>query len=244
VGGLDGVAKAKGELIEALPGNGTAILNADDDRVIAMSSRTQAQVVSYGESSTAHVRATHVVADADGRHAFEVHSPWGKAAVRLTIPGRHMVSNALAALAVGGVSDMPIADAAVALGKARISPMRMQERRTKKGAVLLDDCYNANPTSMSAALNTLATLNASRRVAVLGEMAELADAEAHHRAISAEATRLGIEVLAVGTASYGVEPSTIDQAVEFVSSLDERTAILVKGSRVAALERVVQGVID
>ena len=153
-----------------------------------------------------------------------------------------MVSNALAAFAVGAACEVSMADAAEALAHVQFSPMRMQERRTKAGALLLDDCYNANPTSMLAALKTLATVEADRRVAVLGEMAELADAREHHSAIGAEALRLGIEVLAVGTAAYGVDPSTIDQVVEFVSSLDDRSAILVKGSRVAALERVVQGV--
>ena len=242
VGGLDGVAKAKGELIEAIPREGSAILNADDERVLAMSSRTAARVISYGESSGAHVRAVNIVADGQGRHSFDVDSSWGSVRVKLSIPGRHMVSNALAALAVGAACEVPMADAAEALAHVQFSPMRMQERRTKAGALLLDDCYNANPTSMLAALKTLATVEADRRVAVLGEMAELADAREHHSAIGAEALRLGIEVLAVGTAAYGVDPSTIDQVVEFVSSLDDRSAILVKGSRVAALERVVQGV--
>jgi UDP-N-acetylmuramoyl-tripeptide--D-alanyl-D-alanine ligase len=244
VGGLDGVAKAKGELVEALPDRGTAILNADDERVVAMSSRTAARTVSYGESSAAHVRAKNVVTDAHGRHTFEVDSPWGAATVRLSIPGRHMVSNALAALAVGGVCGVPIVGAADALGVVQVSPMRMQERRTKTGALLLDDCYNANPTSMVAALNTLATLTAGRRVAILGEMAELADSEMHHREIAAEATRLGIEVVAVETSAYGVDPLTVEEAVQFVANLDERSAILVKGSRVAGLERVVQRVAD
>lgn len=242
VGGLDGVAKAKGELIEAIPVEGVAILNADDERVNAMAPRTSARVISYGESNTAQVRAFNVIADGGGRHSFEANSPWGSTVVSLAIPGRHMVSNALAALAVAGVCDVPLADAASALGRVLLSPMRMQERRTKTGALLLDDCYNANPTSMLAALETLATIEVGRRVAVLGEMAELADAEEHHRAITAEAARLGIEVVAVGTTAYGVKPSTIDQVVEFVSSLDGQSAILVKGSRVAALERVVQAV--
>lgn len=242
VGGLDGVAKAKGELIEAIPADGAAILNADDERVIAMASRTSARVISYGESNTAQVRAINVVADHRGRHSFEVNSPWGSTVVDLAIPGRHMVSNALAALAVAGVCEVPLADAASALGRVPLSPMRMQARQTKSGAVLLDDCYNANPTSMLAALQALATLKAERRIAVLGEMAELADAEEHHRAIATEATRLGIEVVAVGTTAYGVNPSTIDQVVEFVSGLDDLSAVLVKGSRVAALERVVKAI--
>jgi UDP-N-acetylmuramoyl-tripeptide--D-alanyl-D-alanine ligase len=239
VGGLDGVARAKGELVESLPTSGVAVLNADDERVRAMASRTAARALCYGELVDADVRAVNVSADGAGRHSFDVVSPWGTARVQLPVPGRHMVSNALAALAVGGACNLPLADAATALGKVELSPMRMQERRTKSGAMLLDDCYNANPTSMSAALDTLALVAADRRVAVLGEMAELADAAAHHRAVVKRANELGIEVVAVATTLYGVSPVSVEQAGELVSSLGTQTAVLVKGSRVAGLERVV-----
>lgn len=239
VGGLEGVAKAKGELVEALPSTGFAVLNADDERVAAMSTRTKANVLTYGEDRGALVRAVDVVADSVGRHSFGVATPWGDAEVRLVVPGRHMVSNALAALAVAGACGVSIRDAASALAHAAMSPMRMQERRTKTGAVLLDDCYNANPTSMAAALDTLALVAARRKVAVLGEMAELADSAEHHRRIGARAAEMGIDLIAVGTAAYGSPAHTVEQASALLADCGEGDAILVKGSRVAALERLV-----
>ena len=107
------------------------------------------------------------------------------------------------------------------------------------GAVLLDDCYNANPTSMAAALDTLALVSACRKVAVLGEMAELADSAEHHLRIAARVAELGIDLIAVGTDAYGVRAHTVEQAAELLSNCGEDEAILVKGSRVAALERLV-----
>jgi UDP-N-acetylmuramoyl-tripeptide--D-alanyl-D-alanine ligase len=240
VGGLDGVAKAKGELVEALPVSGFAVLNADDERVASMSARTKANVLQYGEAQGADVRATDIVADVAGRHSFTVSSPWGGAVVRLNVPGRHMVSNALAALAVAGACGVAMQDAAGALEHVVMSPMRMQERRTRTGAVLLDDCYNANPTSMAAALDTLSLVAALRKVAVLGEMAELADSDEHHRRIAARVAELGMELIAVGTDAYGTPVHTLDRACEALATLGEGDAILVKGSRVAALERLVE----
>lgn len=239
VGGLEGVAKAKGELVEALPSSGFAVLNADDERVAAMSGRTSARVLTYGEADTSDVRVAKIECDELGRHTFTVVTPWGGAEVRLNVPGRHMVSNALAALAVAGACNVEINNAAHALENVSMSPMRMQERRTKAGALLLDDCYNANPTSMVAALDTLALVAAGSKVAVLGEMAELADSEKHHQLIAARVAELGVELIAVGTGAYGAASHTVEQAASLLSDRGEGVAILVKGSRVAALERLV-----
>lgn len=239
VGGLEGVAKAKGELVEALSTSGFAVLNADDERVAAMSARTSAQLLTYGEKRTADVHITKLESDEMGRHSFDVSSPWGAAHVRLNVPGKHMVSNALAALAVAGACKVDMSQAASALGNVSMSPMRMQERRTRSGAVLLDDCYNANPTSMAAALDTLSLVAPKRKVAVLGEMAELADSDHHHRQIAARVAELGIELIAVGTNAYGIESFTVEQAASLLAERGEGSAILVKGSRVAALERLI-----
>ena len=145
-----------------------------------------------------------------------------------------------AALAVAGACKADMNEAASALGNVSMSPMRMQERRTRAGAVLLDDCYNANPTSMAAALDTLAVVAAKNKVAVLGEMAELADSEQHHRQIAARVAELGIELIAVGTGAYGTNSHTIEQAASLLAERGEGDAILVKGSRIAALERLVK----
>ena len=239
VGGLEGVAKAKGELVEALPSTGFAILNADDERVAAMSGRTSARVLTYGEAKSADVRVSKLESDELGHHSFTADTPWGGAEVRLKVPGRHMVSNALAALAVAGACNADMGASARALEGVSMSPMRMQERRTKAGALLLDDCYNANPTSMDAALATLSLVAAQSRIAVLGEMAELADSDMHHRLIAARVAELGIELIAVGTSLYGTAEHTVEQAASLLSDRGNGAAILVKGSRVAALERLV-----
>ena len=239
VGGLDGVEKAKGELVEALPASGTAILNGDDPRVARMASRTSAHVVTYAMNTTADVAMTSQSMDADGAVTMSVTSPWGDVTVRVPAAGVHMASNALAALAIAGVCGVPIADAARGLESARLSPMRMENHVTVGGARVVADCYNANPASVAAALRTLALLQVNRRVAVLGVMAELADEAVEHRRIADLAAELGIEVFGVGTDLYGAEVITIDDAVSLINGLGEGAAVLVKGSRVARLERVV-----
>ena len=242
VGGLDGVARAKGELVEALPSFGVAVLNADDDRVIAMRSRTTARVMSYGESSAADIRIANLSLDQQGRARFTVHTPNGSTAIRLGIPGRHSASNAAASVAVGVALGVPIEAMADGLVEARVSAHRSNALRLHSGATLLDDCYNANPTSMLAALDTLAALGSGRRVAVLGLMAELDDpAEAHGR-IARRARELGVEIVAVGTDLYGVNPVEIPAAIDRLRALGSNDAALVKASRVAALERVVDAV--
>lgn len=242
VGGIDGVAQAKGELVEALPSFGAAVLNADDHRVLAMRSRTNARVVTFGESAEADVRITGLDLGPHGDARFTAFTPNGAIDVRLSIPGRHMASNAAAALATGLILGVPLDAMAEGLASASLSPHRMKILRVPNGATIVDDSYNANPTSVQAALETLAGLRASRRIAVLGLMAELDDEVAAHRRISDLAARLDVEVIAVGTDSYGVPATTIDDAVTQILDLDETAAVLVKGSRVAGLDRLVERV--
>lgn len=244
VGGIEGVAQAKGELIEALPPQGVAILNADDERVIAMRSRSVAPVLSFGESSTADVRITELRLDAHGCALFDVFTPSGSATVNLSIPGRHMAMNAAAAIAVGEALGVNLELMVESLRSASISDRRMQSKTTKNGALLLDDCYNANPTSMAAAIDTLAQIPADRKVAVLGVMAEIEDPDTAYRDIARLARANNIEIIAVGTSGYGTTSLTVDEVIEQVNQCDGSVAILVKGSRVAALERVVDAVIE
>jgi UDP-N-acetylmuramoyl-tripeptide--D-alanyl-D-alanine ligase len=238
------VAAAKGELVEALPPGGTAILNGDDTRVRAMSGRTSARTLTYSIGGTglagADLVAEHVEVDDELRPGFVARTPWGSRTVRLCVRGAHQVGNALAALAVAGTAGVPIDVAADALASASISPWRMELHRTPAGAVVVNDAYNANPASMEAALQALATLPARRRVAVLGPMAELgADSAAQHGAVSALAGRLGIEVLAVATDAYqGRAVGGVDEAVAALGRLGPGDAVLVKASRVAGLERL------
>jgi len=244
VGGIEGVAQAKGELIEALPPQGVAILNADDERVIAMRSRSVASVLSYGESSTADVRITDLHLDAHGCALFGVMTPTGSATINLSIPGRHMALNAAAAIAVGEALGVNLELMVESLRSATISDRRMQMKTTRNGALLLDDCYNANPTSMVAAIETLGQIPAARKVAVLGIMAEIENPEMAYTNIARLARANNIEIIAVGTSGYGSPAVAIEQAVERIRQYDDSTAVLIKGSRVAGLERVVDIVVE
>ena len=237
VGGIDGVARAKAELIEALPADGVAILNAGDPRVLAMAERTSARRLTFGgANSGADVEVTGLRLDSEARPSFTARTPWGSAEVTLAVPGAHMATNAAAALAVALVCDVPLEAAAARLGDAGLSPWRMELGRSAGGVIVLNDAYNANPTSMRAALDALAALPTGRRVAVLGVMAELDDPEPAHRAIAHEAAAMGIEVIVVGTDLYGLAP--VDDPLGVLAGLGEGDAVLVKGSRVAGLEVV------
>lgn len=247
-GDLDGVARAKGELVESLPSDGAAVLNADDFRTRAMASRTAAQVILYSAEGRpeAAVAAENVVLDDDLRPSFDLRSPWGRARVRLEARGVHQVGNALAALAVAAAVGVDLGQAVKALEGAALSPLRMEVSRTPEGGAVINDAYNANPASMAAALRALAALPATRRIAVLGQMAELgATSQQEHRAIADLAGELGIEVLAVGTDQYGVAAlSGPEDVVARLGRIRSGTAVLVKASRVAALERVATRLIE
>jgi UDP-N-acetylmuramoyl-tripeptide--D-alanyl-D-alanine ligase len=243
-GSVEGVARAKGELVEALPATGTAVLNADDARVAAMADRTAAAVLCWSATGRAgaDVVAEGVNLDDALRPSFTAVTPWGRAAVRLEARGVHQVGNALAALAVAAVCGVDLGAAAGGMEGAALSPWRMEVRRSPAGAVVVNDAYNANPASVAAALRSLARLPARRRLAVLGAMAELGPSEAdEHRAVATLAAELGVEVVAVGTGLYGVPAAAdIDEAAERLGALGEGDAVLVKGSRVVGLERLAE----
>ncbi len=232
VGGIDGVAVAKRELVEALPTTGTAILNADDERVAAMRSATDAEVVTYGLAGD--VAISHLELDGLARPRFRVDTPWGSGEVRLAVSGAHMAQNAAAAIAVAGVIEGLIDAALGALAEATISGMRMEVTRSASGALIVNDAYNANPDSMRAALEALSRMTARRRIAVLGEMAELDDPAAGHARVMDDAVQRGIEVVGVGTEMYGVRP--VDDPVAALGDLGDGDVVLVKASRSAGLE--------
>ncbi|MGZ4773161.1 MAG: UDP-N-acetylmuramoyl-tripeptide--D-alanyl-D-alanine ligase [Ilumatobacteraceae bacterium] len=236
VGGIDGVARAKAELIGALPDDGIAILNADDHRVRAMSQMTSGTTLLFGEAADADVRICNLVLDEFARASFTIETPWGDADVQLSISGRHMALNAAAALACVGAVGGDLAAGAAALSDVALTAMRMQVDRALSGALILNDAYNANPTSMRAALDALVDLPAKRRVAIVGIMAEICDAAAEHRAIARYAADRGVELITVGTDLYGIAPSgDVSAALGSISGSD---AVLVKGSRVAGLEKL------
>jgi UDP-N-acetylmuramoyl-tripeptide--D-alanyl-D-alanine ligase len=243
-GSIDDVARGKGELIAALPSNGTAVLNADDVRVAAMAERTDATVLTFGQEA-GEVRAAHVSLDEHLHPTFELRTPWGVADVRLAIAGRHQVVNALGAAAAGLALGVSLDDVVVGLGGARLSAMRMDLVTSDAGYRVLNDSYNANPTSMAAALRSIEELPAARRFAVLGTMAELGpDEAAEHHAIAVLAQELGIHLIAVDQPWYGVEgddaAAGVDAAVARLRELGvgDGDVVLVKASRSAGLDRV------
>ncbi|TDT16786.1 UDP-N-acetylmuramoyl-tripeptide--D-alanyl-D-alanine ligase [Ilumatobacter fluminis] len=236
VGGIDGVARAKRELIEQLPADGVAVLNADDHRVAAMAAAAAGDVVTFGVDA-GDVRIIELELDALARPRFTIETPWGSGRVELAASGVHMASNAAAAIAVAGVVEGTIDAAVVALAAATVSGMRMELHTLTSGAVVINDAYNANPDSMRAALDAVAAMDATRRMAILGPMGELDDPAAGHARVADDARARGIEVIATGTDLYGVQPT--DDPVAALGELGSGDVVLVKASRAGALERFV-----
>jgi UDP-N-acetylmuramoyl-tripeptide--D-alanyl-D-alanine ligase len=241
-GSIEEVAAAKGELVETLPAAGTAVLNADDARVAAMAARTAARSLLYTVDGTAgaDLVAEGLRLDDELRGHFMLRSPFGSAEVRLVARGEHQVGNALAAAGAAFACGVAVEEVAAGLGDAVLSPWRMDLRRAPSGALVLNDSYNANPASMAAALRSLAAVPARRRVAVLGLMAELGDrSQVEHEAVVALADELGIDIIPFETVAYGAPAAEgIDGALAALGDLGDGDAVLVKGSRVAGLERV------
>ncbi len=150
--------------------------------------------------------------------------------------GRHLIHNAAAAIAAAGALEVDVEAAADAVAGTTLSASRMAVHQLPSGAVVIDDAYNANPTSMGAALDALMAIPASRRIAVVGLMAEIDDAAAAHRSVTERAVDQRIELIAVGTDLYGIAPCA--DPIAAVGQLERGTAVLVKASRVAGLDRV------
>ena len=242
MGGLDDIARAKGELVEALPVHGVALLNADNPRVAAMAQRTSARSITFGVTG-GDVHATNIVIDDDLRVRFDLHSEWGTASIRLGVRGVHHVGNALAAATLALLWDVPMADVVDGLEQAALSPWRMDLHVSHSGVRVLNDAYNAGPASMEAALRAVAQLPGARHHAVLGPMAELgAESAAAHAHVASVAAELGIRLIAFGTDGYASAAAqtahTIDDAVAALGELGTEDSVLVKGSRVAGLERL------
>jgi UDP-N-acetylmuramoyl-tripeptide--D-alanyl-D-alanine ligase len=179
--------------------------------------------------------------DDRGCATANVASPWGEVELKMQVAGRHMAHNALAALCVAGALGIDMGAASSAVSSAKISEFRMQMRKLQSGATVIDDSYNANPASMRAALETLASIDAKRKVAFCGLMAELADSAKEHQAIRQYATGLGIELVAVNTDLYDVDAVSFDQARDQLAKLGRDDAALVKGSKVTGLVRLCEG---
>ncbi|HET6855843.1 MAG TPA: UDP-N-acetylmuramoyl-tripeptide--D-alanyl-D-alanine ligase [Streptomyces sp.] len=267
-GGREQIAQAKGELVESLPAaeaGGVAVLNADDLLVRAMSARTKARTILFGEAEDADVRAENVRLTQNGQPAFRLHTPTGCSDVTMRLYGEHHVSNALAAAAVAHELGMSVDEIAVALSEAgTLSRWRMEVTERPDGVTVVNDAYNANPESMRAALRALAAMGTGRRTwAVLGPMAELGDDSlAEHDAVGRLVVRLNVsKLVAVGgreaswlqlgaynEGSWGEESVHVSDAQAAVdllrSELRPGDVVLVKASRSAGLEQVAQALLD
>ncbi len=236
-GSVGAIAQAKGELVEALPADGIAVLNADDPLVAAMAARTAARVVTFGRTD-AQVRAEDVRLDG-GRARFTLVAPAGRAPVALRLVGEHHVGNALAAAAVAlELGGTPEGVAAALSAAVPASKWRMEVTDRADGLTVVNDAYNSNPESMRAALAALAALGGGTRRtwAVLGRMAEQGDETGAVPAEIAAAVReLGIDrLVAVATADYpGAEHAAdVDEALELLrAEAGPGDVVLVKASR-------------
>jgi UDP-N-acetylmuramoyl-tripeptide--D-alanyl-D-alanine ligase len=201
------IAQAKGELVEALPDDGTAVLNADDPRVIGMAPRTDARVLAVGRSEAAEVRAVDVALDDAARARFTLVAGGERHPVALQVVGEHQVANALSAAGAALAAGMAPAEVAAALSAAAPrSRWRMEVGKRADGVTVVNDAYNANPESMRAALAALAGLPGERRIAVLGAMGELGPgAEAEHERLGRDAAAAGADlIVAVGPDAVGI----------------------------------------
>jgi UDP-N-acetylmuramoyl-tripeptide--D-alanyl-D-alanine ligase len=263
-GSIEAVAKTKGELVEALPADGVAILNADDPNVAEMAERTAARVVTFGLGAGADVLASGISLDELGRAAFRLTMPGGRADVQLRLHGGHHVANALAAAAIAAELGLDVAAIADALSTATArSKKRMELTRRPDGVLVINDAYNANPDSTRAAIEALAHLmgRGRRGFAVLGHMAELGDtADESHQEAGLHAARVGVTgLVAVGEQAAAVltgaraEPGWAGEAIAVpnasaaIDALRNRLrpgdVVLVKASQSAGLWVVADGLL-
>jgi UDP-N-acetylmuramoyl-tripeptide--D-alanyl-D-alanine ligase len=265
-GSLEGVARAEGETVAGLAREATAVLNADDDFVALWRGMTPARVVTFGIANAADFRASDLrtTLGAEGfLTRFRLSSPLGEAQIELHVGGRHNVANALGAAAAAAAAGATLEQIAAGLGAMRPVPGRLQLKQAACGAWIIDDSYNANPSSVRAGIEVLAAID-GRRWLVLGDMAELGEFAADaHAQIGAFARERGIErLLATGSlAGLAVErfgtggqwfPDTeaLTQGLIRALSSDANgggsaasVRLLVKGSRVNRLERVVAALV-
>ncbi|MEO6470149.1 MAG: UDP-N-acetylmuramoyl-tripeptide--D-alanyl-D-alanine ligase [Acidimicrobiia bacterium] len=261
LGGPDGVARVKGELLEALPADGLAVVSAACAATAGQLARSRAAIVTVGIERHALVRVSDVQVGPDLRASFNLHSPWGEGTVTLAMRGAHQVVNAAQAATVALHLGAEREAVFAALASATSTGWRMKLRESPAGIVVLNDSYNASPAAMMAAIESLAQLRvAGRRVAVLGEMRELGDwSHSEHARVGDALGRAGIDVLiAVGAATAPL----VDAARKLAPTMEihmvmdaeaARTAtrellqpgdaVLVKASRAVGLEIVAEALL-
>jgi UDP-N-acetylmuramoyl-tripeptide--D-alanyl-D-alanine ligase len=255
-GSLEGVARAEGEMVAGLAAASTAVINADDAFAALWRGLTPARVVTFGARAAADFSAAAVTSSigaAGFRTQFRLTAPAGSTDIELALGGAHNISNALAAAAAAASAGATLEQIAAGLAGVRAVPGRLQFKQTASGAWLIDDSYNANPSSVRAAIEVLASLS-GRRWLVLGDMGELgAFAADAHAEIGEFARAAGIErlyatgpLMARAVASFGAGAHGFPDVAHLSAALQAALAVagadvrlLVKGSRFNRLERVV-----
>jgi UDP-N-acetylmuramoyl-tripeptide--D-alanyl-D-alanine ligase len=264
LGTIENIAAAKAELIEGLKPGGTAVLNADDERVIAMRGLHDGPVVTFGVDNAADVMAADVDTSRFGRSRFRLRTPLGEADAVLRMPGRHNLMNALAAAAVASCYGIKPEEIAGALKSVAPAKMRGEVIDFAAGFTVVDDSYNSNPRSLLGIVHTIAEsrAKAKRRIVIAGEMLELGPEGARmHREAGAEIARAGIDALwgVRGLAREMVEGARSagmsDGAARFFETSEQAGAticeeagegdlVLVKGSRGVETDKVVKMIRD
>ncbi len=255
-GSIEGVARAEGEMVAGLQAGATAVINADDKFASLWRNMTPARVVTFGVNKPADFSAADLSTSVEAQGfltRFNLTSPSGQVAIELRMGGKHNVANALAAAAAAIAAGAKLEHVVKGLGAVRAVPGRLQFKTTANGAWLIDDSYNANPSSVRAGIEVLAGLD-GRKWLVLGDMAELGEfAASSHTEIGVFAREHGIERLfatgalaALAVESFGqggqwfAEPNALAEALHAAPG-DVR--MLIKGSRVNRLERVVDALV-
>ena len=255
---LDEIADAKAEILEGADASTLLVMNADDPKIVDRASSFGGRVVTFGIDHAADVRATHVVdRGVDGTSA-RVTTSRGRVEVTTPLVGRGNLANILAATAVALEFDVPLADIAAKAAGLRPASHRGEVVRLAGGVTVIDDSYNSNPTATRRALEVLASAEATRRIAVLGEMLELGDyATDLHEEVGRAAARVGIdhliavggapaEALAAAAVSAGMAAKSVrhfatsdEAALAVAAMVDEGDVVLVKGSRGVKTDRVI-----
>ena len=255
LGSLENIAKAKGELIHSLPPEGWAILNGDDLRCRQLALEAPCPAILFGQNPECQVRVEGIKNKGLAGVEATVSFSGERIGVLLPVPGLHNVYNALAALAVGWVLGIPPKAMADAFNPWPQEALRQEFRPGPRGCLVFNDSYNANPDSMRAALDTLASLPGQRKMAVLGQMAELGEAApSYHRDIGFYAARRGLhrlillgpygEDMAAGALQGGMDPGEVkvcryrEEALQYLKDVKQGDVVLFKGSRQAEVDRV------
>jgi len=257
LGSAQAIAAAKAELLQEMGPDSVAILNADDEHSACLRGAAKGKVLTFGIERPADVTARDVSMGEMAASEFRIAAGKEQAPIRLRVPGRHNVLNALAAAAAALEAGASIEDVRKGLEGVTLGKHRLQVLKSARGFTILDDCYNANPASMVAALEVLGQIRADRHMAVVGDMLELGPHAAEmHRDVGRDAATHGLALLvAVGDHAHhlregalsGMTPeqvilaSDVEQCADIIlQGARPGDAVLVKASRAMALERVVE----